>query len=137
MNKKRYASLLWTTPDKFDKMDCKGIETVRRDNCALVRTVIDTCLRTILMENDTQKAIDYVKSSVKELLMGKVDISELIITKALNKTAENAKAPQAHAILAARMRERDPSSAPVLGDRVPYVIITGVKVIDPDGLNIL
>ena len=24
MNKKRYAALLWTNPDKFDKMDCKG-----------------------------------------------------------------------------------------------------------------
>jgi DNA polymerase delta subunit 1 len=36
MNKKRYAGLLWTKPDKYDKMDCKGIETVRRDNCGLV-----------------------------------------------------------------------------------------------------
>jgi DNA polymerase elongation subunit (family B) len=23
MNKKRYAALLWTNPDQFDKMDCK------------------------------------------------------------------------------------------------------------------
>ena len=36
MNKKRYAGLLWTSPAKYDKMDCKGIETVRRDNCGLV-----------------------------------------------------------------------------------------------------
>lgn len=36
MNKKRYAGMLWTKPTKPDKMDCKGIETVRRDNCALV-----------------------------------------------------------------------------------------------------
>ena len=36
MNKKRYAGLLWTKPTKYDKMDCKGIETVRRDNCGLV-----------------------------------------------------------------------------------------------------
>lgn len=33
MNKKRYAGILWTNPDKFDKMDTKGLETVRRDNC--------------------------------------------------------------------------------------------------------
>jgi DNA polymerase delta subunit 1 len=37
MNKKRYAGLLWTSPDKPDKIDSKGIETVRRDNCLLVR----------------------------------------------------------------------------------------------------
>ena len=32
MNKKRYAGLYWTNPDKHDKMDTKGIETVRRDS---------------------------------------------------------------------------------------------------------
>ncbi len=37
MNKKRYAGLLWSRPEKYDKMDSKGIETVRRDNCLLVR----------------------------------------------------------------------------------------------------
>ena len=36
INKKRYAGLYFTRPDKHDKMDCKGIETVRRDNCTLV-----------------------------------------------------------------------------------------------------
>ena len=35
MNKKRYAGMYWTNPDKADKMDAKGIETVRRDNCGL------------------------------------------------------------------------------------------------------
>jgi len=34
--KKRYAGMYWTNPDKPDKMDAKGIETVRRDNCGLV-----------------------------------------------------------------------------------------------------
>jgi len=29
INKKRYAGLYFTKPDKHDKMDCKGIETVR------------------------------------------------------------------------------------------------------------
>ena len=38
ISKKRYAGLLWTKPDKWDKIDTKGIETVRRDNCLLVRT---------------------------------------------------------------------------------------------------
>merc|ERR1711879_923188 len=36
ISKKRYAGLYWTKPDKYDKMDAKGIETVRRDNCRLV-----------------------------------------------------------------------------------------------------
>lgn len=39
ISKKRYAGLLWTKPEKWDKIDTKGIETVRRDNCLLVGRV--------------------------------------------------------------------------------------------------
>ena len=30
ISKKRYAGLLWTTPDKWDKMDTKGIEKAKK-----------------------------------------------------------------------------------------------------------
>ena len=56
INKKRYAGLYWSNPDKYDKMDTKGIETVRRDNCRLVQTVIETVLRKILMDRDVPGA---------------------------------------------------------------------------------
>jgi DNA polymerase delta subunit 1 len=129
MNKKRYAGLYWSKPEKWDKMDTKGIETVRRDNCALVRTVIDTCLRKILVERSVPGAIDYVKQVIADLLQNKLDISMLVITKALGKgaEAEDYKAKQAHVELAERMRKRDPGSAPAVGDRVPYVLIEGAK----------
>ena len=50
INKKRYAGLFWTNPAKHDKMDCKGIETVRRDNCPLVSHLINTCLQLLLID---------------------------------------------------------------------------------------
>ena len=56
INKKRYAGLYWTNPNKHDKMDSKGIETVRRDNCRMVQTVIETVLRKILIDRDVQGA---------------------------------------------------------------------------------
>ena len=37
INKKRYAGMYWTKPETYDKMDAKGIETVRRDNSPLVK----------------------------------------------------------------------------------------------------
>lgn len=40
MNRKRYAGRLWTKPDKADKTDTKGIESVRRDNCFLIRKMV-------------------------------------------------------------------------------------------------
>lgn len=128
---------MWTKVEKHDKMDTKGLETVRRDNCALVRDVIQTSLDQILIQQDVRAAIDYVKSKIADLLLNKMDISQLVITKSLNKGAEYAlglggkkedyKTKQAHVELAARMRKRDPGSAPQMGDRVPYVIITGTK----------
>ena len=30
MNKKRYAGLYWTKPEKYDKLDAKGIEKIAR-----------------------------------------------------------------------------------------------------------
>jgi DNA polymerase delta subunit 1 len=77
INKKRYAGLYWTKPEKYDKMDSKGIEvccylgvtnpgidrafqTVRRDNCRLVSTVIETCLHKMLIDRDVRGAEECV-----------------------------------------------------------------------------
>ncbi|WFD30639.1 DNA-directed DNA polymerase [Malassezia sp. CBS 17886] len=125
INKKRYAGLYWTTPSSFDKMDTKGIETVRRDNCRLVRTVIETCLRKMLIDRDVRGAETYTKQVIADLLQNKIDMSQLVISKALAKADYAAK--QAHVELAERMRKRDAGSAPALGDRVAYVIVKGSK----------
>ncbi|KAF8315418.1 hypothetical protein DL93DRAFT_2196769 [Clavulina sp. PMI_390] len=125
ISKKRYAGLYWTKTEKYDKMDTKGIETVRRDNCRLVQTVIETCLHKMLIERDVAGAEEYVKQTISDLLQNKVDMSQLVITKALAKTDYAGK--QAHVELAERMKTRDAGSAPTLGDRVAYVIIKGIK----------
>ena len=52
MNKKRYAGMYWTNPDKPDKMDAKGIETVRRDSCSLVGKTVGEALDKLLKEFD-------------------------------------------------------------------------------------
>jgi len=128
---------MYTNTETFDKMDTKGLETVRRDNCPLVREVIQHSLDKILINQDVDGAISFVKKQISDLLQNKMDISRLVITKSLNKGAEYAlglggtkddyKMKQAHVELAARMKKRDPGSAPQMGDRVPYVIITGAK----------
>ena len=59
INKKRYAGLYWTKCDQYDKMDTKGLETVRRDNCRLVQTLVDKCLRMILIDRDVEGAKEY------------------------------------------------------------------------------
>lgn len=127
INKKRYAGLYWTNPNKYDKMDTKGIETVRRDNCRLVQTLITTCLHKILIDRDLEGAKAYAKQTISDLLQNKIDMSQLVITKALSKSGEEYAGKQAHVELAEKMRKRDPGSAPGLGDRVAYVIVKGLK----------
>nr|BAJ78750.1 DNA polymerase delta catalytic subunit [Oyamia lugubris] len=125
INKKRYAGLYFTRPDKYDKMDCKGIETVRRDNCPLVVNVMNMCLQKLLIDRDPDGALLYAKQVISDLLCNRVDISQLVVTKELAK--QNYAAKQAHVELAAKMRKRDPGTAPKIGDRVPYVIISAAK----------
>lgn len=79
----RYAGLLWTNPNKPDKIDMKGIEvrtrllplcsdweftffpqSVRRDNCQLVKNVINTCLQKILLERNITGAVECVSRSL-------------------------------------------------------------------------
>lgn len=109
ISKKRYAGLFWTNPQKFDKMDtkgkywvssallnlfcffhfishlhdlsCSGIETVRRDNCLLVKNLVNECLHKILIDRDIPGAVQYVKHTISDLLMNRMDLSLLVITK--------------------------------------------------------
>jgi DNA polymerase delta subunit 1 len=84
-------------------MDTKGIETVRRDN------------------------VEFVKNTISDLLQNRLDISKMVITKALSRAAEEYDSKQAHVELSERMKRRDPATAPAIGDRVPYVITKGSK----------
>ncbi|KAL3987287.1 transcription factor 7-like 1 [Sarotherodon galilaeus] len=128
INKKRYAGLYFSSSaSTHDKMDCKGIETVRRDNCPLVANLINTCLQKILIDRDPQGAVEHAKEVISDLLCNRIDISQLVITKELTRTAQEYAGKQAHVELAERMRKRDAGSAPNLGDRVPYVIIKAAK----------
>ncbi|KAM7256627.1 hypothetical protein ACFE04_012368 [Oxalis oulophora] len=132
ISKKRYAGLYWTNSDKFDKMDTKGIETVRRDNCLLVKNLVTECLDKILIERDINGAVQYVKNTISDLLMNRMDLSLLVITKGLTKTGDDYEVKAAHVELAERMRkhlceQRDPATAPNVGDRVPYVIVKSAK----------
>ena len=124
MKKKKYAGIIWTKLDKYDKIDTKGLEAVRRDNCELVRELVETVLKKILIERNKLGAVEYSKGVISDLLQNKIDISMLIISKSLSKNKaeeepyEAGKRPiennkntykgkQAHVELAEKMRKRD------------------------------
>lgn len=61
-----------------------GIETVRRDNCLLVKNLVTECLNKILIDRDIPGAVQFVKNTISDLLMNRMDLSLLVITKARN-----------------------------------------------------
>jgi DNA polymerase delta subunit 1 len=76
---------------------------------------------------DVSGAVQYVKGVIAELLMNKIDLSLLVISKGLSQDADEYEGKAAHVELAKKMRKRDPATAPSTGDRVPYVIIKAAK----------
>ena len=125
ISKKRYAGLFYNRADKWDHVDTKGIETVRRDNCLLVKYVIENVLNKILLESDEVGAAEFVKNTISDLLHNKLDLSMLIISKALSR--EDYKGKQPHVELKNRMEKRDKTVKINIGDRIPYVIVQGEK----------
>ena len=113
---------------KRDYMDAKGLETVRRDNCLLVRQLVWVPEKDY-HRRDTSAAINYAKRAIADLLQNKIDIGHLVITKALSKEADSKdyKAKSAHAELAKRMSQRDPGFCRTSATACLYVIVQAPK----------
>mmetsp|Transcript_129778 Transcript_129778/g.236124 ORF Transcript_129778/g.236124 Transcript_129778/m.236124 type:complete len:1114 (+) Transcript_129778:72-3413(+) len=128
MNKKRYAGLAWTSTDRAPEMETKGLETVRRDWSDLVRQGLEQTLKLLCRPDNsdgTPSAVAYVQGLVEELRQNKTDFRSLVISKSLGKEEYAAKTP--HMELAEKLRKRDPSNAPRMGDRVSYLVLAGAK----------
>jgi len=126
MAKKRYAGLAWTSCDKEPEMETKGIETVRRDWCDLVRQGLEQTLQRLLRKDGadgSEDAIAFVRSLCDDLRQNKVDFRSLVISKSLGRNEYAAKAP--HVEVAEKLKKRDPNMAPRLGDRVSYLVLAG------------
>jgi len=128
-SKKRYAAKMYEK-DKagnvvFKKIDVKGLQVVRRDNCPYVREVCTNVLGHILNGSDPMPAIKEAKQAAKKLLAGDVPMEKLMLSKQLagNYKSDN----HAHVSVRDKIRMRAPGSEPQQGDRVQYVIIEGPK----------
>lgn len=129
--KKRYAG--WSFVKSGEKweteMVMKGIETVRKDWSDIVGETLRAVLEIILKEQNKQKALSYMKDVVQQLSDGKIPVEKLIITKGVSKRLEDYKGMQPHVELVKKMKKRDASSAPGVGDRIGFVIVKGLQLV--------
>lgn len=117
---KRYAGLYWTRADEPDMIYVRGIETVRRDACLLVSETMNAVLFLILWEGDVESAMELIRLVVGKIWMCQMPFEKFVMAKEYKQ--ENYKNAQPHAEVVKKMRKRDPSTAPKIGDRVPYII---------------
>ena len=140
LSKKRYVGMLYEDdPDRCYRKSM-GIVLKRRDNAPIVKDIYGGIIDILMKNNSLEKAVEFTRSSLNNLVSGKVPINKLIITKSLREHYKNPK-QIAHKVLADRMAERDPGNKPSVGDRIPFVyietkrkknVLQGDKVEHPD-----
>ena len=122
LSKKRYVGNLYEEDvDKF-KEKSMGIVLKRRDNANILKKVYGGMINIILNQNDIAKSIAFLKNQLNLIQNESIPVGDLIISKTLKGSyADPSKI--SHKVLADRMLERDPGSAPQVNDRVQYVYI--------------
>ena len=119
-SKKRYVGNKYEeSPDDF-KETSMGIVLKRRDNAPLLKMTYSSAINRLLNHRDVLGAIEVVKQKVRELVDGKMKLSQLTITKSLR--SEYKCTPPAHKVLADRIAARG-AAAPASGERIGYVYI--------------
>jgi DNA polymerase I len=131
LTKKRYMA--WSfepAPDGWnERVEMKGIETVRRDWCGLVSETTRNVIEIILKKDDPKAALKYFKTVIDDLLKRKIDIDKLVITKSMTKQPKSYAGMQPHIELVKKIQARNPGEAPGIGDRVGYVIVKGMGLL--------
>jgi DNA polymerase elongation subunit (family B) len=122
LRKKGYVGIYYETNANKGSRKSMGIVLKRRDNAPVVKDVYGGIIDILMKEQNTERAISFLKNYLQDLIDEKIPLEKLIITKSLNSNYKN---PQqiAQKVLADRMGQRDPGNKPSVGDRVPYVYI--------------
>jgi DNA polymerase delta subunit 1 len=120
-SKKRYCGLMFeddpTTPSKID---VKGLQVVRRDNCPLVREVSQEVMDILMYKRSFQMALEHARKRVLEVLHEQVPWTKLVVSKALRGNYKNPSSLP-HWCVAQKRKARGEHILD--GERIPYVFV--------------
>ena len=123
LSKKRYVGNMVEQADSVPVRKSMGIVLRRRDNADIVKRIYGGVIDRV-MAGDVPGATSFARDALLQLVNGDIDISELTVTKTLRAESAYVDADKiAHVVLARRMNEREPGSAPSVGERMPYVYV--------------
>jgi DNA polymerase I len=131
--KKRYALWVFEPAGQGwkDKIKVRGMETVRRDWCELTSKTLNRCLELVLKEGKVEEAVSHVRSVISRVQ--RLDLAEdpemvedLTLTRRYTKSTGSYKNKQPHIQLVEKIKGRG-GVLPEIGDRVPFLIVSGCK----------
>lgn len=124
LTKKRYVGYAYESGDQaVPVFDAKGIETVRRDSCALVQTTMEQSLRILFETRDISRVKRYVQRVCQRVIANRLALSNYIFRKEVRLGSYKEGHMPPAAIVASRAMEVDPRAAPRYGERVAFVVI--------------
>jgi len=125
---RRYAAFEWR-PDGSRRLEMKGLEAVQRNTMPfVVRLMVSTIIKILetpfaeAQEHEWASVKAYLKEQVAELMMNRISIFELTITRGLWRLGEyDSKQPHVHLI--EKLEQADPRRRFRVGERVAYVLV--------------
>lgn len=122
LSKKRYVGMLYEEDPKVGNLKYMGLSLKRRDSCDYLKDTYGEIINILMQQQNVSSAIDFLNTSLQQLIDGNVHMDKLAITRALRSDYKN---PQqiGHKVLADRIGKRDPGNKPKPGDRIKYVFI--------------
>ena len=121
ISKKRYVGNKYEMDHTKCYRDSNGIVLKRRDNAPIVKHVFGNVIEKIITDHSIAAAHEFLQNTLKTLDNPTLfPVDYFVISKTLRGYY---KCPPAHKLLANRMAERDPGTAPKSNDRLPYVYI--------------
>jgi DNA polymerase zeta len=119
--KKKYCGMKYESiEERKPEFEAKGIETIRRDQCALTQKVLANALKT-LFSRGIPAVKEYLVRQWKLIESGKLPVSDFILTGRV-RSKYRASLP-VQAALARRLTEYDPGRVVRHKERLAYVII--------------
>ena len=122
LSKKRYVGMLHEFDINKAKRKSMGIVLKRRDNAPVVKDCYGGIIDILMKEHNVNKAVDFTRNFINDMVKEKFSLNKLIITKSLREFYKNPK-QIAHKVLADRIGKREPGNKPSPGSRIPFVYI--------------
>jgi len=111
-----------TPQQKVPTFEAKGIETVRKDQCALTQKILRNALITVFQGGGLDCVKDYLLRQWTMIHAGRLPVSDFILTGRV-RSQYRAKVGPVQAALAKRLAEADPGRTIRHKERLPYVIV--------------